>query len=164
MKQIHSYLLIFILSFTQQGCTDESNLFLERTSSKPFDDVIQDAEFAITENNFRITHRLHIGDAIQERGNTDFPRNEVILFCNLTLAEEMLLIDSRSIHYCPYKLTVTESKNQVIIGTMRIPINSDDNRMNAFANNINKTLDLIVQYAASDDPFILDQHNDDEIK
>jgi len=91
------------------ACTTESNQLYERTTKKSFLDVIQDTEFAITENNFRITNRLHIGDAIQERGNTGFPQNEVILFCNLTLAEEMLKIEPRYINYCPYKITINDS-------------------------------------------------------
>ena len=86
-------LCLFVFLF---GCSNETTQIYEKTTQKPLENIIQDAEFAITENNFRITNRLHIGSAIKERGCFDFPQNEIILFCNLTIAEEMLKIDSSS--------------------------------------------------------------------
>ena len=146
--------LIFLLS----SCSNESSQIYEKSSDKSFADVIQDSEFAITENNFRITNRLHIGDAIQKRGNADFPQNEVILFCNLTLAEEMLAIEPRYINYCPYKITATEYEENILIGTRLLPTNTGNKQMDETAKNINKTLRLMVEYAASEDPFILEQN------
>jgi uncharacterized protein (DUF302 family) len=138
------------------ACTNESNQIFEKSTNKSFAEVIQDSEFAITENNFRITNRLHIGDAIQKRGNTDFPQNEVILFCNLTMAEEMLKIEPRYINYCPYKITATEFEGKTLIGTRLLPIKTDNKEMDKIAKKINKTLRLMVEYASSEDPFILD--------
>ena len=54
------------------GCTNEVEQIYQIQTKKSFQNVVQDSEFAITENNFRIINRLHIGNAIQERGNTDF--------------------------------------------------------------------------------------------
>ena len=126
---------------------------------------MQDAEFAITENNFRITNRLHIGEAIQKRGNASFPKNEVIIFCNLTLAEEMLGIEPRYINYCPYKITIAEADNKVIIGTRLLPENTQNHKMDKMAKNINKTLRSMVEYAAVEDPFILENNsNSDDSK
>jgi len=139
------------------ACTNESNQIFEKHTKKSFADVIQDSEFAITENNFRITNRLHIGDAIQKRGNNDFPQNEVILFCNLTIAEEMLKIEPRYINYCPYKITATESGGEIIIGTRLLPIKTGNTKMDTIAKKINKILRSMVEYAASEDPFILEQ-------
>ncbi|MBL1142366.1 MAG: DUF302 domain-containing protein [Proteobacteria bacterium] len=138
------------------ACSNESNQIYEKSTKKSFAEVIQDSEFAITENNFRITNRLHIGDAIQKRGNTDFPKNEVILFCNLTIAEEMLKIEPRYINYCPYKVTATEYKKKIIIGTRLLPVNTGNKQMDLIAKNINKKLRSMVEYAASEDPFILE--------
>jgi len=141
------------------GCTSsESDQIYEKTTQKSFQDVVQDAEFAITENNFRITNRLHIGKAIIERGNTDFPQNEIVLFCNLELAEEMLKIEPRYINYCPYKITVTESAGTVTIGTRLLPHVTDNPEMDNISKNINTILNSMVEYAASEDPFILDEN------
>jgi uncharacterized protein (DUF302 family) len=139
------------------ACTNESNQIYEKNTKKAFADVIQDSEFVITENNFRITNRLHIGEAIQKRGNADFPKNEVILFCNLTLGEEMLKIEPRYINYCPYKITATELEGEVIIGTRLLPTKTGNKKMDPMAKKINKTLRSMVEYAASEDPFILEQ-------
>tara|TARA_B100001142_G_scaffold256543_1_gene257955 strand:+ start:1928 stop:2431 length:504 start_codon:yes stop_codon:yes gene_type:complete len=139
------------------GCANEYEQIYEKKSKKTFANVIQDAEFAITENNFRITNRLHIGKAIKERGNIDFPQNEVILFCNLTIAEEMLRIEPRYINYCPYKVTVTDSNEYVTIATRLLPLETNNSKMSTVFETINKILRSVVEYAASEDPFILDK-------
>ncbi len=143
---------------TLAACTNESsNQIYEKTSKKTFVEVIQDSEFAITENNFRITNRLHIGDAIQKRGNIDFPQNEVLLFCNLTIAEEMLKIEPRYINYCPYKITATEKADgEILVGTRLLPVKTDNKKMDEIAKKINNILRSMVEYAASEDPFILE--------
>lgn len=153
MQLITLCLFIFLL-----GCTNETEQLYEKTTQKSFQDVLQDAEFAITENNFRITNRLHIGKAIKERGNSDFPQNEIILFCNLELAEEMLKIEPRYINYCPYKITVTESGGTVSIGTRLLPGITDNPEMDNISKYINTILNSMVEYAASEDPFILDEN------
>lgn len=163
-KKIIHWLNCTLLKFLPLGllclssCTSDSEQIYEKTTTKPFEEVLQDAEFAITENNFRITNRLHIGNAIQERGNTEFPQNEIILFCNLELAEEMLKIEPRYINYCPYKITVTESGTGITIGTRLLPPKTNNAKMDEVAKSINKILHSMVEYAASEDPFILDQN------
>ena len=152
-----SYFTLLVLLISLSSCSNEPSQIYEKTTNKAFLDVIQDSEFAITENNFRITNRLHIGDAIQKRGNKNFPQNEVILFCNLTIAEEMLQIEPRYINYCPYKITVTEYKGNILVGTRLLPVDTDNKEMDNIAKNINKTLRLMVEYAASEDPFIIEQ-------
>ena len=155
--RIQSHFFSIIIYISLSACSNESNQIYEKKTDKAFQDVIQDSEFAITENNFRITNRLHIGDAIQKRGNTNFPHNEVILFCNLSIAEEMLQIEPRYINYCPYKITATEYENGVLIGTRLLPENTGNKEMDKISKNINKTLRLMIEYAASEDPFILDE-------
>ena len=151
----HIYIVIFMFL---SACSNESNQIHEKESDKSFADIIQDAEFIITENNFRIMNRLHIGDAIQKRGSNDFPNNEVILFCNLTIAEEMLKIEPRYINYCPYKITVTEFNNKHLVGTHLLPLTNRNGEMNEFAKKINQTLRSMVEYSASNDAFILDEN------
>lgn len=155
--ELLSHFSFFVFFIFLTACTTETNQIYEIKTNKSFLDVIQDSEFAITENNFRITNRLHIGSAIKKRGNENFPQNEVILFCNLTLAEEMLRIDPRYINYCPYKITITEHEGNILIGTRLLPINTRNKEMDKVAKSMNKTLRLMVEYAASDDPFILEQ-------
>ena len=140
------------------GCTNEAEQIYKIQTKKSFQNVVQDSEFAITENNFRIINRLHIGNAIQERGNTDFPRNEILLFCNLTLAEEMLRIAPAYINYCPYKITITDSNDFVTVGTRLIPSRTTNPKMDEISKNINKILHSMIEYAASEDPFILEQN------
>ena len=152
-------LLIFFLLFIFNIITISSNFSNElyKTSTKKnYDDTVQDVEFAITESNFRIVNRINIGESIQERKNNKFPKNEIILFCNLTIAEEMLKIESDYINYCPYKITITENDNEVIIGTRLLPTNSKSYDINKFSIKMNDILRKMVQYSASDDPFILD--------
>ncbi len=148
-------LCLFVFLF---GCTNETDQLYEKTTQKPFADVVQDAEFAISENNFRITNRLHIGSAIKKRGNTDFPQNEIILFCNLTIAEKMLKIEPRYINYCPYKVTITDSDKHITIGTRLLPLKTSNPKMDKVSKNLNKILRSMVEYAASEDPFILEQN------
>ena len=138
------------------GCTSEPDQLYEVTSQKSIANVIQDTEFAITENNFRITNRLHIGSAIKKRGNADFPQNEIVLFCNLTIAEEMLKIEPRYINYCPYKITITDANGLIIVGTRLLPIKTSNPEMDKVSKSINKILRSMVEYAASEDPFFLD--------
>jgi uncharacterized protein (DUF302 family) len=157
MKILSQYVaLCFLISLV--ACSNESNQIYEKRTKKIFADVIQDSEFAITENNFRITNRLHIGEAIQKRGNANFPQNEVILFCKLTLVEEMLIIEPLYINYCPYKITATEVGKKIIIGTRLLPEKTGNKKMDKIAKKINNILRSVVDYAASEDPFLLEQN------
>jgi uncharacterized protein (DUF302 family) len=156
--RLSTQLITLCLFVFLSGCTNETNQLYEKTTQKPFANVLQDAEFAITENNFRITNRLHIGSAIKKRGSTDFPQNEIILFCNLTIAEEMLKIEPRYINYCPYKVTITDSNGHITIGTRLLPLKTNNPKMDKVSKNLNKILRSMVEYAASEDPFILDEN------
>ena len=69
----------------------------------------------------------------------------------------MLQIEPRYINYCPYKITVTEYKGNILVGTRLLPVDTDNKEMDNIAKNINKTLRLMVEYAASEDPFIIEQ-------
>lgn len=153
-------LLILAIAILSVGCGQAETPFFERSTSKQFDDVIQDVEFIISEQNFRITNRLHIGKAIRERGATDFPRNEVILFCNLSMAEEMLRLAPQYINYCPYKIAIAEIDDSTTLSTWLMPQQTGDENLDAIAKNINKILRSMIEYGASDDPFILEFDSD----
>ena len=115
-------MLIFILIFFDVITYKDSNNIYKKFSDKDYTDTIQDIEFAITESNFRIVNRINIGEAIQERKENAFPRNEVILFCNLTIAEEMLKLEPDFINFCPYKITISEITIKIISITREVTI------------------------------------------
>lgn len=155
----YKYILILLL-FLLSACGSGDSEFFERHTTKNFDDVFQDVEFIITEKNFRITNRMHIGEAIQERGAENFPRNEVILFCNLTLAEKMLLLEPRYINYCPYKIAIAENNDEITLSARLLPERTGNENLDALAEKINKILRRMIEYGASEDPFIFDNNND----
>jgi|TARA_B100000959_G_scaffold66633_1_gene70697 uncharacterized protein (DUF302 family) len=152
--QLCHFLFLLILTVS---CANNSNQIYTKISKKDFLDIIQDVEFAITENNFRIINRLHIGQSIRDRGTELFPKNEVILFCNLTLAEEMLKLKPDHINYCPYKITISEVNKNISIGTRLLPTNTQSYEINKFSVKINEILRKIVEYSASDDLFIFEK-------
>tara|TARA_B100000929_G_scaffold282898_2_gene263368 strand:- start:1974 stop:2525 length:552 start_codon:yes stop_codon:yes gene_type:complete len=133
----------------------------KKFSEKDYIDIIQDAEFAITENNFRIVNRINIGEAIQERKGVIFPRNEVILFCNLTTAEEMLKLEPDFISFCPYKITISERlgrsdlEEKIMISTRLLPTDTESTDINNLSVNMNEILRKIVEYAVLEDPFVI---------
>jgi len=66
------WVLPVILLLTS-SCTSGKNDIYEKTSQKTLTDILEDAEFSITEHNLRIVGQLHIGQAIRARGNRQFP-------------------------------------------------------------------------------------------
>lgn len=165
-------LFLFTFACSEQQAENEPNitnrisqindLFYSRNTAKTFDDALLDLEFAIAEENFRIIENLKIGKAIQERGNEAFPRNEVVVFCNLRHAEKLLVIYPEFITYCPFKATVREHDGEVIVATMLLPEQDNNKAYQLLAENINDILRDIVNYAAEDDPFVLEGDYEDE--
>ena len=119
----------------------------ERSAQKPIAEVITDAEFAIVERNFRITGNLHIGKGIRERDGGDFPDYEVILFCNLGYAREMLQLDPSFINFCPGRVTVRGTGSGVVVSAPLLPQNTGDANIDALMNRLNSLLREIVDYA-----------------
>ena len=153
--------LIFILIFFDVITYKDSNNIYKKFSDKDYTDIIQDVEFAVTESNFRIVNRINIGEAIQERKRRVFPRNEVILFCNLTIAEEMLKLEPDFINFCPYKITIAERpensdlNERIVVSTRLLPTDTKSKTINNFSVNINEILRKMVEYAVSEDPFLI---------
>ncbi len=148
-------LLIALMPMT--SCAYKPPRVIEQKSTKLFEEVLQDAAFIIAENNFRITGNLKIGSAIQQRNNSRFPLYEVIMFCNLSYAETMLSLDEHFIYYCPYKLSIREQEDEIIIGTALLPEHSSSYEMRKMAAHINSILRKIVRYAAEDDLFLMNE-------
>jgi uncharacterized protein (DUF302 family) len=120
----------------------------EVNSDKSLQDILEDLEFAMTEHNLRIVERLHIGQAIKLRGDEDFPEYEVILYCNLAFAREMLELAPEMINTCPGRVSVRGTENSYIISAPLWPEQNSDSRLNQMMNDLNNQLKIIVDYSA----------------
>ena len=118
-------------------------------TDRSFDDVVFELDFAITERNFRITGRNTIGKGLRERGYEDFPDVEVIHFCSLELAREVLLLDPGFVAQMPCRITVHEEGNMTVVSLIKLPVDHPDERVNAFARRMNATLTEIAEFAVS---------------
>ena len=92
----------------------------QQISKKPFDDVIDDLLFAISENNFRLTEHAKIGQAIAEREQIDFPRVTVLHFCNLTYAQAFIAAAPEAVLHMPCRISIRQVGDTVIIETLLI--------------------------------------------
>ena len=119
---------------------------LRGTTSKSFADVIQELDFAITEHNYRITGRNTIGKALRERGYEGFPDVEVILFCSVEQAREVLLLDPGYVALMPCKATVHEENGQTVISMNLLPEVHPDPRVVAFAQRVNGVMREILSF------------------
>ena len=120
-------------------------------TDKSFSEVIFELNFAITERNFRITGRNTIGAGLRKRGYEDFPDIEVIHFCSLELAREVLLLDPGFVAQMPCRITVHEEGGKTIISLITLPIDHVDARINAFAERMNVLLYEIVDFTLEND-------------
>ena len=125
----------------------EQDLVVRYTVDKPFDDVVFELNFAITDHNFRITGRNSIGAGLRDRGYKDFPDVEVIHFCSLELAREVLLLDPGFVAHMPCRVTVHVDKGRTVVSLIKLPLDSADSRVNDFARRMNATLTEIVEFA-----------------
>lgn len=126
-----------------------SEEFVTATSDKAFLDAAEDAAFAISERNFRITNTLRIGNAIRERGTEAYPENDVILFCNIRYAELMLDLEPEYVNYCPGQITVREAaNNQVIISAPLVPKHPTNTELNELVDEVNQLITESVEFAA----------------
>jgi len=144
-------LLLGLVSFTCAATPDAAKLILRGETTESFDDVILELDFAITERNFRITGRNTIGKGLRERGYTDFPDVEVIHFCNLESAREVLLLDPGFVAQMPCRLTVHRQSDKTVISVILLPEDHADTRVNAFAHRTNALLREILA-------FVLEKH------
>jgi uncharacterized protein (DUF302 family) len=132
------------------SCADKGNsaqdLIVREITSKSFDDVIFELDFAITERNFRITGRNTIGKGLRDRGYEDFPDVEVIHFCNLEYAHEVLAIDPGYVAQMPCRITIHTTSQGTVINLILLPENHADERVNDFARRMNVILREIIDF------------------
>jgi len=144
------FLLLFILLLS--ACAREEDNVYEKTAHKTLPDVLEDAEFSITEHNLRIVDRLHIGKSIRERGKVQFPEYEVILYCSLTFAEKTLTLKPDLINMCPGHISIRGTENAYTISAPLWPEHTGNTELNRLMHDMNTTLKTIVDYAAEDWP------------
>lgn len=116
------------------------------TADKDFDDVIQDLEFMITQNNFRLTGRNNVGHAIAESLEKDYPESQVIHFCSIQKAKKIIELNPDFIFHMPCKISAHERDGKVIIEAQLIPENNA--KMKSLAMEINAMMREIADYAA----------------
>jgi len=124
---------------------------LRATTTKSFADVVQELEFAITEHNFRITGRNTIGKGLRDRGYDDFPDVEVIHFCSLETAREVLLLDRGYVALMPCRVTVHESDAGTVVSLVLLPETHPDPGVAQFARHMNGVLREILAFVLETD-------------
>lgn len=147
---------IFLIICFQSGCSNDVDEIINQgnyyqvSTDKAFEEVVDDAIFAITERNFRITSHLHIGKAIRERINTDYPEYEVLLYCNLTYAKQMLDLDPDLIISCPGRITIRQSDERIIITAPLWPEEMKNKKLKTHMQKMNDLIREIIDYASDD--------------
>lgn len=109
-----------------------------------FTETMQNLDIAISEFNYRIIHRSDIGQAVRDRGETDFPLSTIVSFCNITYAKEMMLLNDDLINDMPCNVAVRETADGVIVSTRLMDETTGSPDQQAFAKKINRNLKKII--------------------
>lgn len=152
-RRLHAFIkiiLLLLVAFPSYVFANGQYDVYEKSSGKSLEEILEDAEFAITEQNFRIVDRLHIGQTIRSRGKPDFPDFEIIMYCSLTFAEKILELDPVMINACPGRITVRENGKQHIIAAPLWPEQNDNIELNKTMHDMNDLVRKIVDYAAAE--------------
>jgi uncharacterized protein (DUF302 family) len=142
--------ITFLSIFASENYANGNDVIYEQITNKSLNDILEDIEFALTENNLRIVDRLHIGQAIKSRGNPDFPDYEIILYCDLTFAKKILELEPELINACPGKITVRSNGSSYIISAPLWPEHYTNHELRNLMFNINDILRKVVDYAILD--------------
>lgn len=135
-----------VSSASKPPAVEDGERIVRYPVDKPFEDVIFELNFAITERNLRITGRNTIGKGLRERGYEDFPDVEVIHFCSLELAREVLLLDPGFVAHMPCRVTVHEEGDKTVITLIKLPLDHLDSKVNEFSQHMNEMLTEIVEF------------------
>lgn len=144
-------LLLALASLAHAANPVSQKLVLRGETAESFDDVILELDYAITEHNFRITGRNTIGKGLRERGYEDFPDVEVIHFCNLESAREVLLLDPDFVAQMPCRMSVHRQGDKTVINLVLLPEDHPNPKVNAFAHRINGQLREILAFVLEKD-------------
>lgn len=126
------------------GVTDG---YYQAETTKPIQEVVDDLKLIIAEKNFRLTGHNQIGKAIRERDGGGFPDYDVLQFCNLSYAKELLSIDPDAVRYMPCTLAVYAKNGKVLVIARLMPTDTVNPRINQFGEKINGLLKEMIGYA-----------------
>lgn len=154
IRLMRFYYLMIAVCLLLVACSSPENQFAKVESPKSMQLILDDIEFAITERNFRINNRLHIGKAISERVASGFPDYEVILFCNLSYAQKMLELAPDYISYCPQRIAIRDKGERRVITASLLPEESDNPELKLITGEINSLALEIIEFAAAEWPIL----------
>ncbi len=118
------------------------SLYSVRTT-RDYDEVIEDVKFAIANHNFRITGGNVIGSAIADRHGLDFPKSEVVHFCNLEYARRMIELSTETVRHMPCKIIVRETADrQVVVEARLLPLAEAE--LGELTNEVNDILRSMI--------------------
>lgn len=120
----------------------------QASSGRPYEHVLDDVKFAITEHNFRITGGNAIGAAIAKRHGIVFPRSDIVHFCNLEYAHRLLRVDLEFLLQMPCKIALYEREDGHTV--VAVPLVPETPRVAEPAREVNEILRAIVDYATQD--------------
>ena len=147
---IRIWLLVLLLPLVSGACQSKQSAAVpvyQKTSDKKLEGILDDLSFALTEHNLRIVNKLHIGKAVQLRGNNKFPDYEVILYCSISFAEDVLGAEPELINACPGKITVRSEGNKYIISAPLWPENTANAKVNTLTAQMNQTIRDVVDFS-----------------
>lgn len=139
-------LLIFV-AMLLMGCQSapQTTSIYQKASPYDFDDTMFNLDIAISEHNYRIIHRSDIGQAIRDRGETNFPLSTIVNFCNITYAREMMLINDNLINEMACEIAVRERNAEVIVSSSLMNEHAGSAEQQKFAKKINQNIKKIIE-------------------
>ena len=132
---------------TANPSDDWQALIVRQDTDKSFEDVVFELEFAITERNYRITGRNTIGQALRDRGYTDFPDAEVIHFCSLERARLLFERAPSWIALMPCRISVHVEDGRTVVQGNLLPAQHEDPTVQDFARETNALIGEIIEFA-----------------
>ncbi len=115
------------------------------TSPYDFEETLMNLDIAISEYNYRIIHRSHIGQAIRDRGHEDFPLATVTNFCNISYAHELLLMDMQMMARMSCEIAVWEADEGVQVASRLMDEHYGSEEMRQFALRMNRNIRKIIE-------------------
>jgi len=145
-RLVNTSILFALLIAAITGCSKNTpNKLYQQHSDYNFEETLMNLDLAISEHNYRIIHRSQIGQAVRDRGETDFPLSTITNFCNITYAKEMMEINPDLINEMPCTIAVREEAAQgIIVSTRLMDEHTDNDKQNEFALKINNNLKSII--------------------
>ncbi len=141
---------IVIASCISYSAKNETMVYYQSSTIKPYDDVLAELEIAISEHNFRITGHSRVGKVIRDRGTKGFPNYDTLQFCNLTHAKTLLELSPHSVRHMPCNVVTYQYQGRTIVKTHLLPTNTDNKELNQFSEKMNQMLKAIVDFAVDE--------------